>query len=674
MSCGYGFRLRMPAGLVIAVALLALGGCSSAQVRYQGYLERGERFLAQGKFPEAGVELRNALQIEPKSATAMYDLGRVLEQEGDLRQAAGFFQAAIDAQPDAAKARADLGTIYCIAGASRQALATVAPALARHPDDPDLLTVRAAAERGLNEHDAALADVERAVRLAPTNENAVALLSMLDRQDGHLDQALALASEAVARAPASLNLRKLLASLYVTAGQFAPAEAQMNALVALRPHDLPLRLGLANLYLKAGNRAAAEGALESAVKAFPEDDQAKLAFADFVAASQSAADGRRILLGYLAQKPDDDELRYGVGVLDERAGSQAEAIAAYQEIIRRDGSGAKALAARERIAGLEAAAAQYPAALQTIKEILAVSHTDDNALVLRADIALRQHDPATAIQDLRAVLRDEPDSLTLERLLTQAYIAKGDMALAEATLRSAMSAHQTDIPTRLDLAQFLVRSQRSDEAAALLTATARQTPDDPRPFMALARLDAQRGDTKGALEAYDQAWKIAPSVPQVTVEVAAFEEKTGRVTEAMAHYQALYESASASAMSRELAANNLAMLLVTYRKDRASIARARELTAGFATSPIPSLADTYGWVQYRSADYAVALAALQRAAARAPDSKVIRFHLGMTELALGERARARDDLQAAVAGAASFTGADEARATLASLGPPRRTG
>jgi tetratricopeptide (TPR) repeat protein len=125
---------------------------------------------------------------------------------------------------------------------------------------------------------------------------------------------------------------------------------------------------------------------------------------------------------------------------------------------------------------------------------------------------------------------------------------------------------------------------------------------------------------------------------------------------------------------RELAANNLAMLLVTYRKDRASLARARDLTSGFATSQIASLLDTYGWVRYRSADYSEALPALQRAAAQRPQSNIIRFHLGMTELALGERARAREDLEAALAGSASFTGADEARTMLASLKLPRRSG
>lgn len=662
----------MPVGLVVAA--LALGGCSSAQVRYQDYLRRGEQFLAQGNLPAAGVELRNALQIEPKSAAALYDLGRVVEKQGDLRRAAGLFQAAIDAQPTNIKARVDLGTIYCIAGVPRQALGIVSPALAQHPNDPDLLTVRAAAERGLKEEGSAMVDAEHAVRLAPTNDNAVALLAMIDKEDGHPDQALALVNQAVRQSPRSVNLRKLLASLYLASGQFAPAEAQMSALVALRPRELPLRLGLANLYLKAGNPAAAHSALEAAVKALPDDDNAKLALADFVAASRSAAEGRQILLGYLTQKPDDDNLRFGVATLQERARSLTDAIATYQEIIRSDGNGGKAVAARDRIAAIEAAQGQYPLALRTIEQVLTVSPTDDDALILRADIALRQHDPATAIEDLRTVLRDQPDSIPLQRLLTRAYETKGDMGLAEATLRSAMSAHTTDVPTRLDLAALLAQTRRPDQASALLQATAQQAPDDPRPLVALARLDAGRGDTRGALAAYDDASKLAPSQPQVTVEVAAFEEKEGHAGEAMRHYQAMYESASASPLARELAANNLAMLLVTYRKDRASLQRAQELTSSFATSQITSLLDTYGWVRYRCGDYGAGLSALQRAAAQAPQSNIIRFHLGMTELSLGERARAREDLEAALAGSASFTGADEARTTLASLKLPRRSG
>jgi Tfp pilus assembly protein PilF len=58
---------------------------------------------------------------------------------------------------------------------------------------------------------------------------------------------------------------------------------------------------------------------------------------------------------------------------------------------------------------------------------------------------------------------------------------------------------------------------------------------------------------------------------------------------------------------------------------------------------------------------------LERAAERAPDSKVIRYHLGMAELQLGQPERARSNLESALAGSGSFSGSEEARTALASL-------
>jgi Flp pilus assembly protein TadD len=72
-------------------------------------------------------------------------------------------------------------------------------------------------------------------------------------------------------------------------------------------------------------------------------------------------------------------------------------------------------------------------------------------------------------------------------------------------------------------------------------------------------------------------------------------------------------------------------------------------------------------VRFKRGEYAEALPVLGRAADRAPDSKEIRYHLGMAELHAGQPDRARADLESAVAGAAKFFGSDEARTTLASL-------
>ena len=109
------------------------------------------------------------------------------------------------------------------------------------------------------------------------------------------------------------------------------------------------------------------------------------------------------------------------------------------------------------------------------------------------------------------------------------------------------------------------------------------------------------------------------------------------------------------------------MLLVTYRKDDKSLARAEELAKQFAKSPNPAFLDTYGWVLYVRGRYADAVPVLKEAVAKAPQAQVLQYHLGMAQLKAGDRAAARTSLEAAVKGEASYPGIEEARATLAGL-------
>jgi Flp pilus assembly protein TadD len=183
----------------------------------------------------------------------------------------------------------------------------------------------------------------------------------------------------------------------------------------------------------------------------------------------------------------------------------------------------------------------------------------------------------------------------------------------------------------------------------------------PSRNLAFAKLTT--GDVPGATAVYETALKVAPGEAQLVSELASIYETHDRVDDAIALYDGAYRHNPHSAV----VANNLAMLLVSYKKDRASLDRARDLTAEFASSDNGTLLDTNGWVHFKRGEYSQALPILGRAADRAPDSKEIRYHLGMAELHAGETDRARADLETAVSGPGKFFGADEARVTLASL-------
>jgi tetratricopeptide (TPR) repeat protein len=790
-------RLRSPVlGVIVACVLAACGG---AQARYADHIDRGNQYLAAGDLSKASIEFRNALQIRPKSAEALYLTGQVAERRGNIREAVGLYQAAIDTAPKSNDARAALAGIYTLAGAPEKALELIAPALREHADDPDLLTVRAAANLQLQKPDQARSDAERAVQLAPANEKAVALLAALYAKGGDPARAISIVNTAISQKPQSPGLRGVLANLYLTADQPERAEEQMHKLIELQPSQFAPRFQLALYYARSHKLDEAQNVLQDAVKALPKDQQAKLTLVDFISSQRSRDQGEKILREFIAKEPDNYDLRLGLGTLLERSGATRDAIVAYEDIIARDTTGAQGMVARDRIAAIDLAQGRYEDAQNVLAQVLEKNPRDNDALILRANIALRQGDPTRAIVDLRAVLRDQPQAVPVLRALASAHLAAGAPALAEESLRKAIEAAPTDVAVRVDLAQLLSQTDRVDQAVSLLEETVRRTPTDLRArealarvylakrdfaatrqvaedlktlrpdlaagfyyaglaaqgqnrpddarselghalelqpngfeaLAALARLELAQGkapagiarvqaavdhdpknvlalnllgelyiathdlpravqtlthateldpnwwmpyrnlalaklaakDTAGAIAAYQAGIHSAPAEAQLTLELANLFERQGRVDDAIACYDALYRRNP----RLQLAANNLAMLLVTYKKDQQSLDRARELTVAFDASDSGDLLDTGGWVRFKRGEFNDAVRVLERAIQRAPDSNVIHYHLGMAELRVGERARARANLEAALSGSASFSGVAEARAALASL-------
>jgi Tfp pilus assembly protein PilF len=173
-------------------------------------------------------------------------------------------------------------------------------------------------------------------------------------------------------------------------------------------------------------------------------------------------------------------------------------------------------------------------------------------------------------------------------------------------------------------------------AADVLTHATAVAPNSWAAYRDLAQVKLAANDSNAALAEYRTALRLAPREPRVVTELASLYESLGRVDEAIALYEALLQDPNV----QQLAANNLAMLLVNYKTDAASLDRARTLTAHFDLSDNASLRDTTGWVHFKRREYQDAVAVLERAAYRSPDSKVIRAHLDMARTALANAAPA----------------------------------
>jgi tetratricopeptide (TPR) repeat protein len=796
MSVQLKGRTWLPLAVLV---ILAVGGCGGAESRKAKHLAKGQTFLAQGNLEKARIEFRNAMQISPTDSEARYENGVVDEKLGNPREAAQFYQGAIDSNADNVRARVNLGRLYVYSGAPDKAMETVKPSFAKHPDDAGLLTIRAAAKLQLKDTDGALKDAERAVQLSPNSEDAVSVLAGIDKSLGQPAKAQSLLQDTIKRNPSSVELRLVLAQLDASLGQEAEVEGLLVDLVRLQPMEKAHRLRLAQFYAHTNHIDETEHVLREAIKALPTERDLKMALVDFLASRRSREVAEKELDTLIAANPKDYDLRFLQARFYEQGKEFSKAEAIYHQVIAATELEGQGLTARNRLASLRVQSNDIPGAQKLIAEVLAKSPRDNDALILRGNLALAQKDPRTAIADLRSVLRDQPNSIGVMRSLARAHLANGEPALAEETMRRAVDANPNDPGARLDLAQLLTELGKPEQAKPVIETLVKQQPNNlqaldtqfriaiatkdmgtakaaadalvaaqpksgagyflqgelaesdkkpddalrlyskaldlepeaTQPLEAVTRLLVSLKRTPEALKRLDDVIARYPAVPlaanlkgevllstqhsadaalafkaaierapkwwigyrnlalakladhdndaavaalqagmgkidnpeELEAELATLYERLGKVDDAVG----VYEAALRRNPKSDVASNNLAMLLVTYKKDPASLERAKELSSRFAASSNAAFLDTYGWVLYKRGDAAAAVVALQTASDKSADSPVSLYHLGMAEALAGQSDAARNSLTRSLQSGRKFSGMEEARATLDKL-------
>jgi tetratricopeptide (TPR) repeat protein len=789
---------------LIGIALLSVTcvACSGAQERKVSYLQKSQTYFDQQNYDKARIELRNALQIDPKYVEARYLSGRVAEKRGELREAVGQYQAAIDENPKFNTARAAMARLYLLGGLPEKATELVDAGLKDEPQNPALLTVRAAIQAQAGRVVPALEDAEASYKLQPNDEYTVALLASLYKQSARLDKAIEVVTKGSKQLPKSVDLHVVLADLEASQQNYAALQQQLQQVIDLEPKVLTHRARLAQFLLFRKDVPGAEATWRKAIKDLPDQQEPKLALIDLLWSQQGEAAATNEMTAMVASEPDNAELKLKLGGYLERQNKLDQAEQIYREVIKKFDKDASGLGARNRLAALYLTKRNDPTrAAALVAEVLKENAHDNDALILRANMALQKGDAATAITDLRGVLRDQPNSAPLMRALAKAHLQNHETSLAEETLRSALQTNPGDLPTRKELAQLLLQQGKADQARVMLDqlasvqgvsndpeiidaqfkaqlmakdyAAAQQTaeklqqlkpnaavgwyfaglaaegqksmdvarkqyetaldkqPDGAEPLAALVRLDVADKQIPRALQrldkviaanpkhsvAYNLRGELLLSQKQFAEAMTAFNKSiesspdwwapyrglalsqlgNKEVDAAISTYQqgidktrnnalttdlaTLYERMGKSDESikvyeqwlqREpkslMAANNLAMLLLNHRNDKASIDQAQKLSELLSSSTEPALLDTRGWVKFKAGDYQGAVNLLQQAANAVPDSSTLRYHLGMAQWKSGDANGARSNLQAAVKDNKPFFGMDEARQALAALG------
>jgi len=649
---------------------------------------------------EALADAEHALRIAPTNEEAIEVRARLYQQSGDLAAATALVGGAVKRSPSSMTLRGVLASLYLASDQPERAAHELQELIARAPREPRYRYQLADYYLRMRNADAAQRVLEEAVKALPGNDQVKLVLvdfiskertraqgeqilrDFIAREPKNYDLRLSLgqllerfgstqeatdAYREVVRldgtGPQGLMARDRLAAIALTEGREQDARDLVKQVLEKNPHDIEALTVRGKMELERRDATAAVVDFRAVVRDQPQNVAARRLLARAYQANGEAALAEEALRDAVTLAPADGPLLIDLAQLL----SQTQRLdAAITLLEQRTQAAPTDPRLRDALARAYLAKGDFAAASKAAEDLKILRPDSADGYYLAGLAAQGQKRLDAAQHEFERALALQPKALDALSALAHLEYNRGRTAEAVALVKSSVE-HRPEDAFSLNLLGELYLAQKDiPRASDALTRAVKLDPKWWVPYRSLAATRVAAKDTAGAVAAYQEGIKVAPTEPQLVIELAQLYVSEARVDDAIACYEEWYRRNAQA----QIVANNLAMLLVTYRSDQKSLDRARDLTAGFASSDNGSLLDTGGWVHFKRAEYAEALPELERAVEHSPQSAEIRYHLGMAEMRAGLTDRARSDLETALAGRTRFAGSNEARTVLATLKGP----
>lgn len=642
---------------LLVITTLTLAACGSKEGRIESGLQKGADFVRQSDWDKAHVEVRNVLQIDPKSAAAYLIAAQISEGQREPQRAYSQYLKALELQPTLTAAKVGLARLYLFNGELPRADATVKEVLAAEPKHLQARTLQAAllAREGNTAEALVLAKELQAAGGALPADTSL-LLAGLHANLREWPQALAVIDTALKLDGRHLGLLQAAVDVAAANPQDASiadkATGYFQRATAESPKNQDLWLAWARYHLNRKQTDLAEKVLRDAMKAQPEDSKRRLALLEFLLAARGPDVAEKQAVALIADKPRDMALRFGLVNMYRGANRHAEAQKVLQQVIELSDDLPITVTARTQLAAYRLAAGQLDEARSLLADVLKANPRDNAALLLRGRLHLLAGSPADAVADLRAALRDQPGSVDIVQLLAQAHRMAGDTLLAREVLADAVKARPADanlhallaadmadakdfkaahaeldaaikaMPQATRLYELKAQIALTQKDLALAQKTLEQLkaarPQDSAAYLRLGQLYSSQNKPEAALKEYDAAAAAVPSDITPYVAAVGLLSALKRHDEATARIQARAKTDPANTVLHEQLIGEVAMA----RRDFASAEKAYRA----AVAAAPALPNGYlnlAKVLAAKGDTAGALTLLTDAEKRLPGERAL---------------------------------------------------
>ncbi len=713
--------------VLCCVAAIALSSCSSTPAELVAkHGKRGDEYVQKEKFKEAVIEYKNAVKAGPKDAALRWKLAKAALDAKDIRTAFQELQKAVELDPGNYEARGKLGELYLLAG-KREEAANIADNLVRsRPQDPQGYVLQSGLAVRAGKVDEGIAKLKKAAELDPKRVRILLTVGNLYMLKRDRKSAIEWYDKALAADPNAVDVHVTRGNYFFASGDREEGEKEYRKAIELSKEKEDLRIALAEHYLYQGRLEDSEKELNTVIKEM-NSQKARKVLAEIKLETGKVEEAKPIVDSILKENEKDLDGKYLKGriALSEKRPDDAKAL--FGEVVKQDAGMARA----RLYNGLtEIMQGHIDIGKKEVAEAVKLDPGNVRARLVLGDLYLKSNAPAAAEKEATEVLRRNPSNVQAAILYADSFLLRKEWKKAEQVYQAlikqlpkqavgymkmgvsrkyqrkpseaagyfsqAIERNPKDLSAINEYIFALAASKQVEKAKKVLDDYVAKEPKNPLLWEMAGRFNLASRKLDEAEAAFLKSIELAPDYAQPYYELGVMYASQRKLPEAEKKFRVVvekndknvgahtllgvvlnsqnriddankhYRRALDLAPKNTLAANNLAANLSDHGGNIDEALKFAQI-AREAAPEDPNVGDTLGWIYYKKGVVDTAYPLIEEASRKLPKNAAVRYHHGMALAKKGKNKEAAAELKAALALDPKFTGAEEAKKTLASL-------
>lgn len=465
--------------LIIATMILVMPlvwSCSSDEDKKTAHLDKGIAFIEKKEYKSAIIELKNALQIDPKFTQAYVQLAQAHMQLNDPQEAFKAYSRVEVLAPDNLDAKIKLATFYILGKHNDEARKRVDEVLAKEPD----------------------------------NAEALSLLGSLLELEKDLEQAEKIYRKVAALQPEKASAFHALARVLAGQNKMVETEEVLQKAASIDPKDIRSQMALFSFYVRTGEKEKAEKQIQQSISAHPDNLELKIVRGNYYTGMKQLEKAEQAYQQAIETAPQDTRPLLVLGDFYKLTGKINETMEMYQKALQLEPQNMDISA---HIARFDLQRRELESAELRVDEILITRPKHSAARLLKAELLVMKKGFKDALNILLELQKEEPDNARVFYFKALAQLGVRDTAGTKASLAKAIELNPRYSKAKLLLAEIYYREKEFTLAAAQADEVLKYAPRSYPASLIAGNSAMGQGKLDDARKHYRRMIDLAPKNP-----------------------------------------------------------------------------------------------------------------------------------------------------------------